>query len=531
MRTDCLPSSSVPHLSKLYLDILSGSSPADSFYAARPAGSKANGGAAGYSAQTRSAVADVLDRQNRGWKADHDTLTNISRLRNGASAVVTGQQVTLFGGQMFAVLKALTAIHEADKATRTGIDCVPIFWLASEDHDLAEVSSVTMLAEGGNLRKFTAASNATEGAPVGGVKFGDDMQGLVEEAARLCSDADVAAMLRESYLPGSDFVTAFARLFTRLFSGYGLILLDPADAELHRIAKPLLVSAAEHAGDLNRALLERGKALETAGYHAQVKVTPSSTLLFALENGSRLPVHRANGHFTIGKKKVEAGQLVERVSAHPEEFSANALLRPVMQDQLLPTLTYVGGPAEVAYFAQSDVVYRRLLGRTTPILPRMSATVVETKVGRLLDKYGLRLEDTFCSTEELQRKIAAKCLPSELILEFSAAEKDTQAQLKHLAEQLKKLDPTLEDAAKRAASKILYQISRLKTRAGNAEARRSSDVARHASQISNSCFPHKDLQERGVAGISLLGRNGLGLLKQLLEAAGNDCHGHHIIYL
>ena len=189
--------------------------------------------------------------------------------------------------------------------------------------------------------------------------------------------------LREAYRPGENFGSAFARLFSRLFAQWGVILLDASDPELHRIAAPIYSAAIERAAELDDALLARGRELEAAGYHQQVKVTPSSTLLFTLRQGARVPVHRrANGggaEFLVNDETISQAELLRRIASEPEQFSANVLLRPVVQDYLLPTLAYVGGAAEIAYFGQGAVVYKALLGRATPILPRFSATIVETK--------------------------------------------------------------------------------------------------------------------------------------------------------
>src|SRR5262249_53903327 len=156
-----------------------------------------------------------------------------------------------------------------------------------------------------------------------------------------------------------------AKLYTRIFGEHGLILLDPNDAELHRIATPLFVEAMRRVDELGDALLARNKELQAADYHEQVKVTSESTPLFALVDGVRLPIHRANGGFKIEKETLSAEELLRRVECHPDQFNANVLLRPVLQDYWLPTLGYFGGPAEIAYFAQLGVVYEKLLGRVT----------------------------------------------------------------------------------------------------------------------------------------------------------------------
>jgi uncharacterized protein YllA (UPF0747 family) len=185
----------------------------------------------------------------------------------------------------------------------------------------------------------------------------------------------------------------------------------------------------------------------------------------------------------------------------------------------------------VAYFAQSEVLYKKLLDRVTPILPRASVTLVDSKLDRLLKKYELSAEQAFIPPDELQRNIAAKSLPTELNARFESGRLDIESVLSQLSARLRALDPTLEEAAKRAGSKMMYQLSRLKIRSGSAEARKNADIARHAATISNSLFPHKDLQERGVAGISFVGKQGTGLLRQLHDALDLDCPGHQVLYL
>ena len=181
------------------------------------------------------------------------------------------------------------------------------------------------------------------------------------------------------------------------------------------------MDALHRSAELDQAVLERNKELRDGGYHEQVKVTGESTPLFALVDGARVPVHRANGAFTIAKKPVSAEELQKRIETAPENFSANVLLRPVLQDYWLPTLAYIGGPAEIAYFAQAAVVYQKLLGRVTPILPRMSATLIEPRIERLLTKYEVELPELFHGECELRDCLAARSLPAELKQDFEQA--------------------------------------------------------------------------------------------------------------
>ncbi len=357
---------------------------------------------------------------------------------------------------------------------------------------------------------------------------------MVERAASLLGDSEIATALRESYRQGETLGTGFARLFTRLFAEWGVILLDPSEKEFHELAKPLFRSAIERASELDDALLARGKAIEGAGYHQQVKVTAATTLLFEVKDGARTVVRRkANGlkeaEFQVGDERISQRQLLDRIDAAPQNFNPNVLFRPIVQDFLLPTLTYTGGAAEVAYFAQVAVVYEKLLGRVTPVLPRFSATLLEPKPERILDRYKLGLPDVFQGPEKVREMIAARSLPPDLQTRFSEAYASVEKSMVPLRESIGKLDPTLIETANHTRTSMWYKINRLHMRAAKAELLRNEVIARHGDALSNALFPHKMLQEREVAGVSFLARYGLGLLENLYDAMHTDCHDHQVV--
>ncbi len=539
MKSECLPFSLIPHTTRLFADFLSGSSEVQQFYPRSAYFNqwfKDEASKVEYDAERRRLVSVILERQNREWGASEKALENIARLRAGAAAVVTGQQVGLFGGPLFAIFKALTAVKLANQATRAGVDCVPVFWLATEDHDLAEVNQVSIPGADGSVEKLTVPTEGVLAAPVGRVRFNAEIQAAVEAAAAWLGPSAISDFLREAYRPGESFGSAFARLFAKLFADWGVILLDAADAELHQIAKPVYRAAIERAAELDEALLARGKALEAAGYHQQVKVTPSSTLVFVLRNGARVPVHRrVNGRgsaeFLIEEEKVSQEELLSRLGSSPENFSANVLLRPVIQDYLLPTLCYTGGSAEVAYFAQVGVVYEGLLGRVTPIVPRLSATIVEAKPKGLLERYGLRLQDLFQGPESLRELMASRTLPKELQSAFDQAEVSLEKSLAAIREGLARLDTTLVDSATNAASKMQHQLAQLRARAARAELRQTEVLGRHADLLCNALYPNKTLQEREVAGIYFVGRYGAEFLRDVYDTIHPDCVDHQVISL
>jgi len=207
------------------------------------------------------------------------------------------------------------------------------------------------------------------------------------------------------------------------------------------------------------------------------------------------------------------------------------LLRPIVQDYLLPTLAYTGGAAEVAYFSQVGAVYELLAGRVTPIVPRYSATLVEPKLQRLLEKHGIAVADVFNGPEALRQQLAARGLPQDLQAAFDATSQSLTTNLGTIREKLERLDRTLVDAAQTAISKMQHQLEKLQTQAARAEAQKSELVGRHAETLSHALYPDKGLQERGIGGMYFLARYGQDLLRQLHDSIQPDCHDHQIVEL
>jgi bacillithiol biosynthesis cysteine-adding enzyme BshC len=518
--------SSIPHITRLFNDYLHHFDRVKQFYARPPLRLdwwQDEAAKIEYPAERRAQVATILERQNREFGASEKTLVNIQRLREGAPAVVTGQQAGLFGGPSFSILKALTAVMLAERA-----GAVPIFWVATEDHDLAEVNAANFPA-GDHIQKFTVNVPHTEGAPVGTIAFLDEITAATAQLEALFGRSEVSELLAESYRKGETFGTAFAKFYARIFAELGVIVLDPLDPELHRIAQPVYRAALEKADEINQALLARNQELESAGYHAQVKVTPSHTLCFYLENGVRTPVRHQGKEFFIGEHKVSAAELLQEAERCPERFSANVLMRPVVQDHLLPTLCYIGGPAEIAYFAQIEAVYCKLAGRVTPILPRIFATLVEPRQGKLLDRYQLELPDLFAGPEKFRELVASRALPESILKSFDSAAQSLEDALAVIQAPLEKLDKTLVDAAENAGAKMRYQLQGIRDKAARAEARKNTEVLRHADELISALYPNKELQEREVSAAYFLLKYGRGVLEQVKAAARVDCGEHQLI--
>lgn len=520
MESQCVSFREIPDSSKLFSSFLEDFNSVAGYYTHPPneKGIEAAAREVRLNAEVRRGVVEVLREQNRALAADDATERSIDRLAAGAVAIVTGQQAGLFSGPAYTLYKAISAVGSAEQLTRRGIDAVPVFWLATEDHDVAEVNHSIWNTRAGLAEYELPIREEDAGKRVGNVQLGAAVEELVAVVSQGLQGGfadEILRALRESYSAGETYGSAFGKLLARLLAGRGIIFLDPMDRRLHRLAVPVLRRAIDKSEVLSGALLERSKQLADRGFHAQVKITREATLLFRDVEGRREPIHRKNGKFSAGKASFSREELLAAIENSPEEFSPNALLRPVMQDTLLPTAAYIGGPAEVAYMAQAQVVYTEILGRMPAILPRASFTVVEPAVANLLGKYELGIRDFFLGRQHLRAKMEAKFLPPGLASQF---EKDGAA-LRTLLESykgpLEKLDPTLLGVVESAQEKMLYQFEKLKGKVSRAENLRTGVLDRHERILLDSLYPNKGLQERSLCALPLLAEYGLEFLDDL----------------
>jgi len=540
MEYHCLPFREIPQTTKLFASFLDDFSTVNQFYAHAPdeAGVRSAAKEVHLDAGMRRAVVDILREQNKQLGSDAATEKNIERLAAGAVGIVSGQQVGLFSGPAYSIYKALDAIHWADKLTKSGIDAVPIFWMATEDHDLVEVNQVFFGAREETARIALPLSDDAAGGSVGRISLGQMAAAAVEHAVELLEGPGLSAIaeaLRASYRDGETFGSAFGKFLARLLKGRGLILLDPLDARLHELARPVYRKAVEESQALIGDLAARDKILDKLGFHAQVKVTQQSTLLFLDVNGKRQPLRRRNGGFVAGDLKLTVRELLAKVDNAPHELTPSVLLRPVLQDSLLPTAAYIGGPAEVAYMAQAQVVYRRVLGRMPAILPRASFTLIEPTVARALKKYALDFRDALHGRQIVRRKMELNSLPRGLAAKFSRDDKGLKRILGSYRAPLGRMDKSLPAALDTVERKILYQFEKLRGKAGRAENFRTGVLDRHEREILSALFPHHGLQERTLCLLPFLARQGTELLDRLsgeMSAEMNEpCSGHRVVML
>jgi bacillithiol synthase len=519
----------LPHTPKLFRDYVEHFPKLDSFFAHTPDLKSAAQHAKQleFPSDRRAQMVDILRAQNLLFGSGPETQKNLDRLADGAVAVLSGQQVGLFGGPSYSFYKALSAIQAANDLSQKGIPAVPIFWMATEDHDVDEVRRVSWFHEG-ELLHFELPKPAEDAVPVGRIRLGREVDELVSRGQPLLGET-YGGLLHETYIADATYSSAFAALFARIFSEHGLILLDPLDEGIHRIAAPLLKDALAHRDELTNLLLQRGKEIEHAGYEPQVKVTSQSTLLFSLAEGKRQVISASNNDFSSGGIKMPREDWLARIESSPESFSPNALFRPVMQDYLLPTVAYFGGPSEIAYFAQSEVLYRKLLGRMPVLLPRADFTLVDPKAERILKKYHLDVEDVWSGSQQLRHRMYNSAVPKKLSREFEDNLRHMEKSIHKLHKAIAKVDPTIQGTIARAEKRINYQIEKLRHKTGAALDRHEKLIEKHQAFLENLLFPQKDLQSRALCFLPFLARWGSGGLNELQNCAHTRKPGRHVI--
>ncbi len=515
MEPACIRHTDLPGASRLFLDFSYHFDRVARFYRHDPHRFESFETAAkeiDYPESRRAAMVRALAAQNGPCQ----TLDRLAQ--PGTVAIVTGQQVGLFSGPAYTIYKAVTAARLAKELSDRGTPAVPLFWLATEDHDLAEVDHAWVFDTTRQPVPLRAQMKANgRPRPVGGIVIEQSPIHELRRALHGFPHADeVVAMVEEAYPDGVTMGGGFRALLRKLLAPLGLIFLDPLDPEIRKIGAPLIVEALDAASELKARLLARTKELEAAGYHAQVHLEDKTSLFFLLENGERVPLR---------VKESEFAALHDRAA----EVSPNALLRPVMQDYLLPTCAYVGGPAELAYLAQSQVIYDRLLGRMPVMISRAGFTLLEPHTQKLLARYKLALPQVFIDEDHLKGRVAHALVPESLSESFDT---ETAFVMKHLGKiraELEKFDPTLAASLDKSRAKIAYQLQNAKRKTAAEIMRRNDRAAGDARYLSGFLYPHRHLQERFYSIVPFLAAHGPDLVDRLYDAVELDCPDHRVV--
>jgi bacillithiol biosynthesis cysteine-adding enzyme BshC len=484
----------------------------------------------------RELVARALAEQQAGRGKERAAARARSLTEPGAVAVVTGQQSVLFGGPLFVLYKALGAIKLAQLVEeRRGAPAVPVFWVAADDHDFAEIRSVSVLDDAGRIRSLRYAPKAEPvGQPASRIVLEDAIRELLDEAASCLPENPhkpaMLELLARSYRPGVTISLAFCELLSALFPE--LVVLDPSDAALKRAMLPVMCRELAEASPTSRLAAEIAPRLRAAGYHQQVPVRDGFLNLFWHTDDERRSLLWQDGAIEVRGtgRRVPLQDAIAQLERAPELWSPGVLLRPLAQDRMLPTAAYVGGPAEIAYHAQIGPSYAHFGIARPALLPRPSLTLVEAANARALDAEGLGMVDLQGDPEALLAGWAREAHP-DVEQAFARAREAVIREMAQVEERLGALDPTLRAAADSARGRALHQIETLHEKATRALKKRDQTRADRLRRTRDALFPGGSLQERGLGMIGALARHGTGLIEELRERMDVFATGHQVIQL
>ena len=541
-----IPYSSLPHQSELFLSYLQLSPSALRFYQGAPTIANLEQAAQremNNRRVPRSGMASILRRQNVSFGGDCETQQQIDELEKpDCVAILTGQQVGLFASPLYTIYKALTAIRIAEELRKRRIRAVPVFWMETEDHDLPEATHRTVLTPDSRVQSIDYREALFGGAEmpqnsVGSLRFPESIREVVRDFLLTLPDTswkqEIQIQLEATYRPGVTFTLAFAQLLLRILHGSGLILFDPHDPEAKRLTSALWQKALRDSDPLRAALFKRRQELEAAGFHCQVSILENSTVLFHFEDGVRHALERRGSGFALknGERTFSLDELLICAEQTPEIFSPNVLLRPLVQDHLFPTIAYVGGSAEIAYFAQIEVLYE-LFGRSMPVIwPRDGFTLIEPAIGEGMDRLRLSALDCFQDKQFLIEKALRNSGYSEAISNLELLQNHLDQGLVEVKPEMQAVDPTQARALETARRKILHNVHRMKSKAISLESSQNSWVSNTVDQLINNCFPNGTLQERELGIQHYWVRYGPSILNEIRSSLNTEGFTHHVLRL
>lgn len=482
-----------------------------------------------YPPERRAAMASIMKSQAERIGFGAVSRASLARFSDPrAVVVVAGQQPGLFGGPLYTLYKAMTAIHLARSIEKeTGRPAVPIFWVASDDHDFEEVRR-TWVSDGAELEP-TLLEYPQNGIPASvsfsRIRLGPDVGTLLERVQSLLAESPfrdgLLEPLREAYAPGRGWTESFARFMATFVAPLGALVLDPADPEAKALALPVFEREIDLLGATARAARARGEELAGRGYHAQIAREGNELNLFWHGEDGRQAIRvEPDGALRLTGTAAEwsPDRLKKAVRERPLDASPGVLLRPIVQDHLLPTAAYVGGPAEVAYWAQVFPVYEAFGMAPPAIAPRSGATLLEPKVERTLLKFGIGWERLAGDPEIVIRDAMKALLPEDFQQVFTREREVWRESFRRVEEKVASFDPSLRAAVANAEARLGREIETLEKKLLTVWKRRQEESVRKIRRARESLFPHGGLQERVCSPLGFAARHGPWLITRLEQS-------------
>ena len=509
------------------------------FYAGNPADRAAWRDAIARTQQhrrNRAGVAELVQAPQRGRGAPAQALAAGGLLRDPRTvAIVTGQQAGLFGGPLFTLLKALTAVRLAEQVgAEHHVPTVAVFWIDAEDHDWDEVKTCTVLDRDLTVRPVDVdLPPGQHGAAIARVRLDASVETAAAALEAILPPTEflpgVIEGLRRAYQPGTGMAEAFARWLESLLGARGLVVYDSADPAAKPLVADLFALEIERGGETARLATHAGSALQARGYHAQATPQPGSLALFH-HNGGRDAIRtRGADTFLVGDREISKADLLERVRHSPADFSPSVLLRPLVQDTLFPTACYVAGPSELAYLGQLKEVYAAF-GLPMPLMhQRATATIVDANAMRFLSRHALPFEALRAQDEAALNDLLSDRLPPAVDETLGEMERTVEAQMLALAQAVTQVDPTLEGAARSTLTRLQDDLKKLQAKIIQAAKRKDDTLRRQFRHAQAQAFPAGQPQERALGFVYFLDKYGPALIDRVAELVPGEMGTHYVL--
>jgi len=485
--------------------------------------------------RARARLAEILATQQvrRGTpRAARDAAARLAEART--VAILTGQQAGAFGGPLFTLLKAITALQLARRTAREQqTDVVAVFWVDAEDHDWEEIAGCTVLDAAFQPRTITLPPPEGAGErPVAALALDGRIEQHLNHLADALGDTEftegVMAALRASYRPGIGMADAFARWLDTVLGAHGLVVFDSSDPAAKPLVADLFTRELRDAGRTAALAAAAGQALTSRGHQPQVIPQPDSVALFHLD-GARRPIRRQGDHFVAGDTTFSGESLIRQVATAPDRFSPNVLLRPVVQDTLFPTICYVAGPSELAYLGQLREVYESFDVPMPLMYPRATATLIDSATARFLSRHDVPLEQFQQQDESALNRLLESQLPESVETAIRDAEEAVRQKMARVIEAMPAVDPTLAGAAKTTVSKMEHDLRALQNKMIQAVKRRDETLRRQFTRAQAQIFPLGHPQERTLGVVYFLNRYGPAVIDRLFSELPLELGQHWVI--
>ncbi len=489
----------------------------------------------------REELADILLDQNKLYGPGRKSLDNVKKLKDKKSCVVfTGQQVGMLTGPLYTIYKTLTSIKLAEYLEKeTGVPVIPIFWLAADDHDFEEVRHVQIIDQAGKPTKIYYEPETTPGdVPMGFVKCDKKINAFLDEVLAVLPKTeftdDIENMARESYREGTLLVDAFGKMLGRIFEGSGLVIVNPSDIRVKQLAVPIYTKEIEDYETSNQIISVANTELDSLGYHLQVHHLRDYLNLFYY-SGKRVRIgHNDDGYFIDGvDRKYTKEELIDAANESPVYFSPNVLLRPVTQDYLFPTLAYIAGPAEDAYFAQIKDLHSHFGVECPIVFPRISATILDKHSTRTLDKYELKLSDLMDdkSLQAAIKGIVEEKVPDEVMQKLEKGREEIALKIMEFETYLEGLDEGVRKTVTKTKGKVDYELRSLQEKIVKAYKKKNDDIVRAVQKCADFAFPEASLQERHLNVLTFMNKYGPEFIDRISENLNLDAYDHQVLCL